>query len=304
MRFCQSQRKQDHIRLRIAEPLSCRDGHLSTPKIRVLSLGAGVQSTTLLLKSCYGELPRLDAAIFADTRGEPEHVYDHLARVTAEAARYGIPVYMVSDGDLAATLTNPESRFASIPYFTLSESGKKGMGKRQCTREFKVSPIQRKVRQLLGAQPRGRVRRGLIAEQWIGFSVDEIGRVSYKHRVEHIVQRYPLLDLGFTREDCQTWLAGHGWNSVAKSACSFCPYRSNAEWRQLRDNHPADWQRAIEIDRAIRKGGAGGPPLNGEAFLHASRAPLEIAPIGNDDNKGDLDGCSPYGCRNGLKLAA
>jgi hypothetical protein len=277
---------------------------MTAPQIRVLSLGAGVQSTTLLLMSCYGDLPRLDAAIFADTRGEPAYVYEHLARVTAEAAMYGIPVHLVSDGDLAGSLTDPDSRFASIPYFTVSESGKKGMGKRQCTREFKVTPIQRKVRELLGAQPRGRVRRGLIAEQWIGFSVDEIGRVSYKHRVEHIMQRYPLVELEMTRADCTAWLEAHGWASVAKSACSFCPYRSNAEWRELRDHHPADWQRAIEIDHAIRKGGAGGPPLDGEAFLHAARVPLEIAPIGNDHNKGDADGCSPYGCRSGVRLAA
>lgn len=34
--------------------------------LKVLSLGAGVQSSTLLLMACEGELP-IDAAIFADT---------------------------------------------------------------------------------------------------------------------------------------------------------------------------------------------------------------------------------------------
>jgi hypothetical protein len=36
--------------------------------LRVLSLGAGVQSTTLALMAAEGKLPGLDAAIFADTR--------------------------------------------------------------------------------------------------------------------------------------------------------------------------------------------------------------------------------------------
>ena len=44
----------------------------------VLSFGAGVQSTTLLLLSCDGLLPRLDHVIFADTQWEPQAVYRHL----------------------------------------------------------------------------------------------------------------------------------------------------------------------------------------------------------------------------------
>jgi hypothetical protein len=60
-----------------------------TPALRVLSLGAGVQSTTLLLMSVYGELPPLDYAIFADTGWEPARVYEHLDRVTAVAEEGG-----------------------------------------------------------------------------------------------------------------------------------------------------------------------------------------------------------------------
>jgi 3'-phosphoadenosine 5'-phosphosulfate sulfotransferase (PAPS reductase)/FAD synthetase len=49
--------------------------------MRVISLGAGVQSTTLLLLAHRGELPGgpVDYAIFADTGWEPAGVYRHLA---------------------------------------------------------------------------------------------------------------------------------------------------------------------------------------------------------------------------------
>ena len=39
--------------------------------LRVLSLGAGVQSSTLALMIEKGEIPMVEAAIFADTGGNP-----------------------------------------------------------------------------------------------------------------------------------------------------------------------------------------------------------------------------------------
>jgi hypothetical protein len=68
------------------------------------------------------------------------------------------------------------------------------------------------------------------------------------------------------------------------------------------------------MEAFVGKGGARGLPLNGEAFLHSSRVPLDIAPIDRVSRKeyrdlqldiydaledGDPDGCSPYGCRSG-----
>src|SRR4051794_22841087 len=67
--------------------------------LRVLSLGAGVQSSTLLLMAVQGELD-LDAAIFADTQWEPAWVYDHLTSLELEARRAGIPLHRVTAGSL------------------------------------------------------------------------------------------------------------------------------------------------------------------------------------------------------------
>ena len=43
--------------------------------LRILSLGAGVQSSALLLKVLHEEIEPVDYAIFADTGNEPEKVY-------------------------------------------------------------------------------------------------------------------------------------------------------------------------------------------------------------------------------------
>lgn len=299
---------------------------MTEPTVRTLSLGAGVQSTTLLLMSLEGVLPKLDYAIFADTGWEPKRVYEHLDLITAQAAGGGLPVLRVSKGNLRRDITDPTHRYASIPYFVRNPDGSEGMGRRQCTSEYKLSPIRRKVRELLGAKPPDfrRVPKGRIAEQWVGFSTDEIGRVSSNFGVSYLTVRYPLLDLGMSRKDCERWLRSRGWTSVAKSACIGCPYHGNRQWRDLRDNHPDEWADAVELDAAIRKGGSHAMPLRGEAFLHRSRVPLDQAPIDRVTSAewrgrqvdlldaiadelaedGDPDGCSPYGCRSGTAVAS
>lgn len=294
---------------------------MSAPTIRALSLGAGVQSTTLALLAIEGDLPKPDVAIFADTGWEPAAVYRQVDRIAEALTAAGVEFIKVSNGDLRNDAINPEHRYASIPYFVRNPDGSDGMGRRQCTSEYKLSPINRKVRELLGASAPDfrRVKRGQVCEQWIGFSTDEIGRVSDKDQLLYIKKRYPLLELGMSRKDCQRWLTERGWGNTVKSACIGCPFHGNRQWRDLRDNHPDEWADAVAFDEEIRKGGARGLPLNGEAFLHRSRVPLSIAPINrvtrreNDENQtdvfdqiaelGDPDGCSPYGCRSGDRVA-
>lgn len=289
---------------------------MNEPTLRLLSLGAGVQSTTLALLAVEGTLPGLEGAIFADTGWEPAAVYAQFDRIATVLTEAGIPVYRVSQGNLREDAVNPEHRFASVPYFVRNPDGSDGMGRRQCTSEYKLAPISRKVRELLGARPPDfrRVTRGRVAEQWIGFSTDEIGRVSDREGTLYERKRYPLLELGMSRKDCARYLERRGWGDTAKSACVGCPFHGNAQWRDLRDNRPDEWADAVEFDRQIRKGGARGLPLNGEAFLHRSRVPLDLAPINRVTRRewadrqmdifdviedGDPDGCSPYGCRSG-----
>lgn len=290
------------------------------PTIRVLSCGAGVQSTTIALLMRDGRLPLVDHAIFADTGWEPAAVYEQVDQLAAVLAALDVPLHRVSQGNLRADAIDPAHRFASVPYFVRNPDGSDGMGRRQCTSEYKLAPIQRKVRELLGAAPPDyrRVPRGQVAEQWIGFSADEVGRVGRGRGVLYERKRYPLLELRMSRRDCVRYLDRAGWGHTAKSACIGCPYHGNAQWRRLRDETPKEWADAVAFDAAIRKGGARGLPLNGEAFLHRSRVPLDQAPIDHwtrgdiaevtAEMQGDLfdlledgdpDGCSPYGCRSG-----
>ncbi len=305
------------------------------PALRVLSLGAGVQSTTVALLSAAGDLPRLDAAIFADTGWEPAAVYAHLDRLEREVlVPAGIPLHRVSVGNIRNDALNPEHRFASMPLFIKNQDGGDGMTRRQCTSEYKLKPIKRQVRQLLGYPHPTPVPRGLYAEQWIGISRDEIGRAK-DSGINYLRSAFPLLGLtgaadgreGWTRDDCTRYLNANGWATTPKSACIGCPFHGNAQWRALRDGNPEEWADAVAFDAAIRsgnaRGNANGKPLLGEAYLHRSRIPLSEAPIDRvtpfewakqqtdvfgqiadaELEEGDPDGCSPWSCRSGPAAA-
>lgn len=333
------------------------------PALRVLSLGAGVQSTTLLLLSAEGVLPKLDAAIFADVGWEPRAVYDHLDRVEREVANpAGIPILRVRSGSIRDDALNPEARFAQMPLYIRGHEGGQGMLRRACTSEYKVKPIKEQVRRLLGYPHPKPVPGGTFAEQWIGISSDEASRAArMSDDVKYMRSQFPLLFLrggakpgvGWTRADCIRHLTARGFESTPKSACVGCPYTGNARWRKLRDTcacghhrdqhvdvdgrllcdvcpHDAprvcteftapEWLDAVDFDAQIRHGNAraiaNGTPLEGEAFLHRSRLPLDLAPIGrvtahewssrqtdvfeqiaDAETEADERGCSPWACR-------
>ncbi|MFG3037098.1 hypothetical protein ACGFYZ_09365 [Streptomyces sp. NPDC048330] len=281
-----------------------------------MSLGAGVQSSTLLALSAEGVLPKVDYAIFADTGWEPESVYRHLDRLEEEIATpAGIPILRVSSGNIRNDALNPDHRFASMPLYILNRDGRPGMTRRQCTGEYKVKPIKKTIRKILGYPHPTRVPKGVFVEQWIGISTDEFHRAKDAD-VQYMQNLHPLIEMDWSRSDCVRYLTSLGLADTPKSSCLGCPFHGNAQWRHIRDASPAEWEDVVEFDAAIRQGNARanatGNKLLGEAFLHRSRVPLDQAPIDHvtaaeraalgDEaasalEDGVVNGCSPWSCR-------
>ncbi|SDJ00619.1 hypothetical protein SAMN05192558_104136 [Actinokineospora alba] len=291
----------------------------SGPALRCLSLGAGVQSTTVLLLACEGVIPRFDVALFADTGWEPKQVYANLARLRDHAAKYGIPVRTVSAGNIRDDALDPDHRFVSMPLHTLNPDGSRGLARRQCTAEYKISPLKKAARELLGYPHPRRVPRGLYIEQAIGISTDEFARAK-DSGVKYLRNVFPLIELGWDRTRCVEYLAERGFAGTVKSACVGCPFHGRAGWKWLRDNDPDGWAEAVEFDKAIRHGHpratAQGQPLRGQYFLHRSCQPLDqvdldppapspakrhlrLITASTVEEDGDPDGCSPWSCRSG-----
>jgi hypothetical protein len=243
----------------------------------VISLGAGVQSTTMALMAAHGEIePMPDCAIFADTGWEPAAVYRHLDWLTGVLP---FPVHVVSAGNIRADTLNRSNttggRFAAVPWYTLSPRGQEGMGRRQCTKEYKLRPIQRKIVELLGARPKGG------CELWIGISWDEASRMK-PSRVQYVENRWPLIEQRTHRRDCLRWLERHGYPQPPKSSCIGCPFHADEQWRALTPEEFAD---AIIVDRAIRHQ----PGFRGQQFMHRSLKPLDQVDLSTPEERGQLN---------------
>jgi hypothetical protein len=266
----------------------------------ILNLGAGVQSTALYLMSHRQDepeaVPRFDYAIFADTQEEPKAVYDHLAWLQSLG---GPPILVGTAGKLGDDLlvgmntTGQANRLASIPAFTGYEGDKRGITRRQCTKEYKVEVIERVIRrEILKLDPGRRVPKDVKIIQYFGLSFDEPRRIiSTKARVTAkgwSEPRFPLFDLEITRFGCQRYNEHYVPHPVPRSACVFCPYKSNAEWRRLRDTDPTGWERACQIDEGVRAvESAFASRMDQKLYVHSSCRPLRQAPIDTPESRGE-----------------
>jgi len=265
--------------------------------LRVISLGAGVQSSAMYLMGCAGEFDVTpDAAIFADTQCEPPWVYEYLDYLESVGT---IPIIRETVGSLGddwfngqeSTVNDERAMGAAIPLHLAMPDGSKGMAHRTCTQRYKITPIYRAIRRLLGLEPGQRVKGLYAVESWVGISLDEVQRV--KPATEPwLTNRHPLVfDRPMRRNECLRWLRNNGHPLPRRSACVFCPYRSNAEWRDLRTS-PEAWAQAVEFDKRLRsekryvssRGDVDKAQLRGTPYLHVSLRPLDEADIGGDNS--------------------
>ena len=261
------------------------------PELTVISLGGGVQSSVMALMAARGLIkPMPDFAVFADTGWEPKAVYRHLEWLETQLP---FPVRRVSAGnireDILAGTNSTGQPFNSIPAFVRSTEGKSGVIKRQCTREYKLSPIQTELRNLMGLGYRQTTPQGMFVELWIGISRDEA--IRQKPSRETWIEHYwPLLSLGMTRADCHAWFAEHyPGRTLPRSACIGCPYHTDAEWAEMKLADTESWRDAVFVDAALRTSSRAAR-FEGEMYLHKSLHPLGEIEDFPDQRQYDLFG--------------
>ena len=260
-------------------------------KFKVLSLGAGVQSTVLALmaEEGLGGLEKPDVAIFADTQWEPPGVYDHLdwlerqlsykvVRVTAGSIRENVLSGVTPDGN----------SFLDMPVFLINPNGTKSIAVRQCTTHYKINPIHKELRKVLRLESGKRAPKDKQVEMWMGISADEAHRMK-PSRDEWITNRFPLIEMDLTRAHLYTWFKQrYPERHLPRSACIGCPYHTNTEWKYLKDNDPKSFQDAVFVDRAIREIPHLRGTLRGEGYLHKERKSLDSVDFSQTEDYEDL----------------
>jgi 3'-phosphoadenosine 5'-phosphosulfate sulfotransferase (PAPS reductase)/FAD synthetase len=259
-------------------------------KWTVLNLGAGVQSSCLALMCAKGEIePMPDFAVFADTQAEPQGVYDWLDWLEAQLP---FPVYRVTNGNLTENSlkvrqhqkTGADRMPSIIPAFgILSDGTKTAAIGRACTADYKIKPILKAIKEKCGIV---RAQKELTVTQMIGISWDEIQRMkdSNSKWTQH---RWPLIEKKMTRRECLQWMKVNGYPQPPRSACYYCPFHSDTEWRRLRDADPEYFEKAIAFDKELRqKHKNHNKTLKMEVYLHKSCKPLEEVDFDSDTDKG------------------
>jgi hypothetical protein len=263
----------------------------SKTKWNVLNLGAGVQSSCLALMAARGEVtPMPDFAVFADTQAEPESVYKWLDWLETQLP---FPVYRVTNGDLTAENLRQHISKAGKPYlkrlipmFGLKENGETtaAIG-RKCTADYKIKPIISEIKKRCGII---RAQKEITVTQWIGISYDEMQRMKLPS-VAWTQHRWPLIEKRMTRAHCLEWMRKNNYPEPPRSACYYCPFHSNQEWRRLKKDDPDYFIKAVQFDKDIREAfKTKQTAMRMEVYLHSSCKPLDQIDFSSDEDKGQL----------------
>ena len=187
----------------------------------------------------------------------------------------------------AKALTNHSGNrnFVDLPVYLKGSHGQgDGMGRRQCTEHYKIAPVRRKIRTLLGLTKGQRVPSATAVELWLGISTDEAIRMK-PSRDRWIQNRYPLIEAGMSRRDCMDWWEARYDRPLERSACIGCPYQSRRRWVETKRRWPELFAEAVEIDANMRSRLA----FAKEPYLHPRRIPLDQA-VSRDEAQQGHDG--------------
>ena len=253
--------------------------------LTVISLGAGVQSSTMAIMAAKGDFPNVDCAIFADTGYEPKAVYTYL-EFLKKILPY--PVYLVEKGNIRDDMLAAKgtTNFVVAPFFTQNKiTGKKGMVMRQCTNDYKIQPIRTKIRELCNVKKGKHFPKDKYVEQWIGISTDEIGRMK-PARDKYILNRHPLIEAKMSRQDCIDYLKKEKIPLPEKSACIVCPYHNDAYWHFMKTERPSEFADAVDFDKQVRNISR---KEDEQLYAHRSCKPLDEVEFNKKEDDKQLD---------------
>lgn len=216
--------------------------------LTVLSFGGGQDSTAILYKIVYdpefrkrfvkGDL----LVIMADTGNEHTETYKHVGEISKFCAENGINfVFLPPDSEYIA----PSWRGGLVAYHESHQTVPLLTGRKSCTVKLKVDPIYKYLNQyvheIYGTE---KVARKAALYEFtkycgkihvlIGIGAEEaenrISDEAHEKWMEKNIKRvYPLVDIGWSRKECQDYIRAMDKPLPPPSNCIFCPFMNKPE---------------------------------------------------------------------------
>ena len=205
----------------------------------VLGLSGGRDSAALavFMRQTY---PELDVGyFFTDTGKELPEVYEFLGRLEGFLGR-------------RIAYLNPDRDFD----FWLREYGNflPSPRTRWCTRQLKLRPLERWIRDDMNA--------GTRVVSYVAIRADEPERIGMHATHPNLEVRFPLREHGLDKAAVLDLLESSGlglptyyrWRS--RSGCTFCFYQQKIEWVRLKREHPEAFEEAKRYEKTALEHGS------------------------------------------------
>lgn len=204
----------------------------------VLGLSGGRDSAALAVFMRQRH-PEIDVEyFFTDTGKELPEVYKYLTRLEGYLGRTILRLNPDRDFDYwlksyNSYLPSPQSRW--------------------CTRQLKLRPFERWVRQFIEADE--------TVISYVAIRSDEEYREGYRSNKDKLLVRLPFKDSGIDKAGVIEILEGSGlglpdyYDWRTRSGCTFCFFQQKIEWVRLRERHPKAFEEAKQYEKnAIEHG--------------------------------------------------
>lgn len=261
--------------------------------MRILSCGAGMQSTALALMSAenvkkgivHSLVPVYDAIVFCDLNCEPIWVYDQVNFIASVCEEYRIPFYTLESFILEDHVRRVRhGKYIKMPLWTMS-NGKRGKLRRSCTVDYKIALIQQFVKyELLGYKKYQRLKPddSNAHEMHIGFSWEERSRVSDSQN-PIFINRFPLIEMRLERKDNYQYILEEWGLETKASACYICPFHKNYFFWYLKSHYPDEYKAVTEFDRILSEKNTSGAVKSDLYISYSCKRIRDLTPEDCDD---------------------
>ncbi len=201
----------------------------------MVSFGGGVNSTALVI--LLARAGWRGPIVFADTGAELPETYGHIERFAEWVEQFDLKVTRLHPHEYPR-LYKWKIEGRTLVEFCVGQRWVPMWTRRLCRTEWKLRPLRRYAREI-------GVERALL-----GIDAGEAHRSKGQAR--------PLVEMGIDRAGCMKVIEDAGIDVPVRSGCWLCPFRRNAQWRALWEDHRDLYEQAMAIEENSLPSKAGG----------------------------------------------